>query len=311
MADEYGFDSEIFSDVDNNEEYVEEYDEYEDGYEAGEEDQEAAEPDEDEEYDDEGENDQEVAEPDEEGQSAEENAKYAAARRKAERDAEKRIEQMRQEMLDEESAKIAALGIVDPYTGETVDSMEGFQRYTESLAEERRNSLMEKMTDNGLTEEEIDSLVSVHPDVMKAREESVRLEQLEQQKIREQNDALFKEELEKIMEMDPTIRSASDLFEHENREAMEDMIRRNYSISDAYFLANKDALIERQLAGAKQETRNSLAGRGHMEPTASRGSGGVEMSAEDMKAFREIMPDVSREEIEKFYANDLRKTKKG
>lgn len=308
MADEYGFDSEIFSDVDNNEEYVEEYDEYE--YDAGEEDQEAAEPDEDEEYD-EGENDQEVAEPDEEeGQSAEENSRYAAARRKAERDAELRIEQMRQEMLDEESARIAALGIVDPYTGETVDSMEGFQRYTESLAEERRNSLMEKMTDNGLTEEEINSLVSVHPDVMKAREESMRLEQLEQQKIREQNDALFKEELEKIMEMDPTIRSASDLFEHENRDAMEAMIRRNYSISDAYFLANKDALIGRQLAGAKQETRNSLAGRGHMEPTASRGSGGVEISAEDMKAFREIMPNASDAEIRKFYERDLKRTKK-
>ena len=311
MADEYGFDSEIFSDVDNNEEYVEEYDEYEDGYEAGEEDQEAAEPDEDEEYDDEGEEDQEVAEPDEEeGQSAEENSRYAAARRKAERDAEKRIEQMRQEMLDEESARIAALGIVDPYTGETVDSMEGFQRYTESLAEERRNSLMEKMTDNGLTEEEIDSLVSVHPDVMKAREESMRLEQLEQQKIREQNDALFKEELEKIMEMDPTIRSASDLFEHENREAMEAMIRRNYSISDAYFLANKDDLIGRQLAGAKQETRNSLAGRGHLEHTATRGSGGVDIPSDELAAFREMMPKASVAEIQKFYERDLKRTKK-
>ncbi|MBO7377124.1 MAG: hypothetical protein J6V01_08510, partial [Clostridia bacterium] len=123
MAEDYGFDS-AFEDVDS---YSEEYDE-------GAEEQETAEPAEEEENDI-GAEEQEVAEPAEEEaeQSAEENARYAAARRKAEAERDAAIAEAQAEMEN----RIVSMGIVNPYTGEPVEDMEGFERYTAALVEDK------------------------------------------------------------------------------------------------------------------------------------------------------------------------------
>lgn len=298
MADEFGFDS-VFEEVDTVDS---------DGYDEGAEDQEAAEPDEYEEEYIEGEEEQEDAEPaDEEAeQSAEENARYAAARRKAEAERDAAIAEAQSEI----ESRIAAMGIVDPYTGQTVEDMEGFERYTAALAEDRRKAAADKMKDAGLTEEEIDQLVTAHPEVMKAREERFRLEQMERQQQEIRYDQIIEDEIAKIHEIDPSIESFEDLQQTENLAEMEDMIHRGYNISDAYFLANKEAIMARRINGAKQETRNSLAGRGHLEHTNSRGSGGVDIPADELEAFREMMPKASVAEIQKFYERDLKRTRK-
>lgn len=296
MAEDYGFDS-AFEDVDS---YSEEYDE-------GAEEQETAEPAEEEEYDI-GAEEQEVAEPAEEEaeQSAEENARYAAARRKAEAERDAAIAEAQAEMEN----RIVSMGIVNPYTGEPVEDMEGFERYTAALVEDKRKAAEEKMKDAGLTENEIDQLVTVHPDVIKAREERIKLEQLERRQQELRYDQIIEDEIAKIHEMDPSINSFDDLQKIENLAEMEDMIHRGYNISDAFFLANKEAIMAQRISGAKQETRNSLAGRGHLEHTATRGSGGVDIPSDELAAFREMMPKASVAEIQKFYERDLKRTKK-
>lgn len=294
MADEFGFDS-VFDAGDSagvNEPEAAEPDE--NGEITGEEEPEAAEPDED------------SSESENEQQSAAENAKYAAARRKAEAERDAAIARARDEM----TGSIKALGIVDPYTGQPVEDMETLKRWAEGLRSEQAREAEHKLTDAGLTKKEIDELVNAHPDVVNARQEQARLKQLEDEAETKKLSRLFEEELAEIGKWDPNIKSFDDLQGVEHKEAMEEMIRHGYKISDAYFLAHRDAITQRQIDAAKQETRNSVANRGHLEHSASRGTGGVDVPDNVMAQFREMMPDATKAEIQKFYERDQRRIAK-
>lgn len=288
MSNDYGFDS-VFE---------------------GEEMQEVAEPAEEMEdvEETEGEEAQEVADPaEEEGQSAAENAKYAAARRKAEQERDLAIQRARDEVAD----TISAMGLVDPNTGKAITDLDGLKAYKDSIAAEQVRQNEERLEELGLTKEDIDHLINAHPEVRQASEERARLRVLEQQEREAQIDRIFAEEIEKIQEFDPSVKDIGDLQDNENREQMEAMIGKGYSISDAYYLANKDAIVARQVEAARQETRNNVASKGHLDRSSSRGDGGVDVPDELMAEFRTLMPNATDAQIQKFYERDLRRTQKG
>ena len=256
----------------------------------------------------EGRKEQEVADPaEEEGQSAEENAKYAAARRKAEQERDLAIQRAR----DEVTETISAMGLIDPNTGKAITDLEGLKAYKDSIAAEQARQNEERLEELGLTKEDIDHLINAHPEVRQASEERARLRVLEQQEREAQIDRIFAEEIEKIQEFDPSVKDIGDLQENENREQMEAMIGKGYSISDAYYLANKDAIIARQVEAARQETRNNVASKGHLDKSSSRGKGSVEIPSDILSEFRTLNPNATDEEIQRFYERDLKRTKKG
>ena len=71
-------------------------------------------------------------------QSAEENAKYAAARRKAEQERDAAIAQARAEAQRSIDDSIRALNIENPYTGRTIQSKAEYDAYLRQQAAERR-----------------------------------------------------------------------------------------------------------------------------------------------------------------------------
>ena len=254
----------------------------------------------------------------EEGQSDEENAKYAAARRKAEKERDLAVERARTEerqaVMAEVEKRIARMQMNDPYAGKVVSNLDDLESYHSHLSGEKEKEIMDELKEYGFEEsrikEIVDTLVAARPEVRQAGEAMERLNKLEEKAQQEHLNNIFEAELEKIREIDPTIRNAEDLFASENEAAMTALIKKNYSISDAYFIANREKLMERAASAGAQQTRNNAANKGHLNSSSPHGTGGITVPEDVMSEFRLINPNASDDEIRAFYQRDLKRNKK-
>lgn len=253
-----------------------------------------------------------------EGQSEEENAKYAAARRKAEKERDIAVERAREEerqaVMAEVEKRIARMQMNDPYAGKVVSNLDDLESYHSHLSGEKEKEIVEELKEYGFEEsrinEMINTLVANRPEVRQAGEAMERLNKLEEKAQQEHLNNIFERELGKIKEIDPTIRNADDLFASENEAAMTELIKKNYSISDAYFIANKEKLMERAASAGAQQTRNNAANKGHLNASSPHGTGGITVPEDVMSEFRLINPNASDDEIRAFYQRDLKRNKK-
>lgn len=254
----------------------------------------------------------------EEGQSEEENAKYAAARRKAEKERDIAVERARNEerqaVMAEVEKRIARMQMNDPYAGKVVSNLDDLESYHSHLSGEKEKEIVEELKEYGFEEsrinEIINTLVANRPEVRQAGEAMERLNKLEEKAQQEHLNNIFESELDKIREIDPTIRNAEDLFASENEAAMTELIKKNYSISDAYFIANREKLMERAASAGAQQTRNNAANKGHLNAISPHGTGGITVPEDVMSEFRLINPNASDDEIRAFYQRDLKRNKK-
>ena len=282
---------------------------------ASEETQEVAEPVEEETAeettDEQGANDQEVAEPE---QSDDDNAKYAAARRKAEREKDlavkAAVEQARKELEEKFNSKLESSGLVNPRTQQPLKSFDEFQQWQETFAEEKKREIQEKFEEAGLGRDEVNKLVESHPDVIKAREEKRKLEAAEQKLNEQRYKGMVEESIKEIQEFDPTIKSVLDIANSEHGTEVEEMIRKGYKISDAWKIANLDKIKQRTATAAQLETSSKARSKEHLEKSEQKGKGGISIPSAELAEFKKIMPKATKEQIQKYWEKDQKRFKK-
>lgn len=259
----------------------------------------------------EGVKEQEVTDPAEGKQSAEDNARFAAARRKAEKERDEAIAKMQKEHEQAMDRMVADFGLRNPYNGQPITTRAEMEAYKRQHAEEERRQMLEKAEDGGLTEEDVKAMVHSDPEY----QEAMRLKQEAAAAREKANEETYKVFLENAMKevnkLDPSVKSMDDLRAHESFRAVDEYVKRGYSIPDAFEKANKTAIQERQRAALEQQIRNSINGRGHLDSNSPRGDGGVSVPADVLNEIRALNPNASVAEIEKWYAKDIRRTKKG
>lgn len=293
---------------------------------AGENEQEVAEPAEGEERDPAADPEEETAESSGEGeaeaaraeqesaeQSREERARFAAQRRRAEREAE--LEQARAEARsaarEEMNELIRSLGIRDPGdAGRRIESVEDLEQY-------RRDSEARRVTaglqDGNLKQEDLAAMVARHvaeSEPVKRLEQLARAEEARQRAAQaEQDRRLVAEQLQQIHAMDDSISTVDDLMRMENAEAFGAYVRKGLDFVDAYILANRGRLAERQRAAAEQRAINAQGAKKHLSPPAARGAGAAEVPAEELAIYRALNPGVSESEIRKHYNKFVKETR--
>lgn len=217
-------------------------------------------------------------------QSKETNAQFAAARR----DAEAKTRAMANRM----NALAKSQGF------------NSFEEFEHHLKEAKINELGKKLYDTyGVDADEvkpfIDDMVSAHPDVIKARE---ALELSRQQEAQHYVDA----EIAKVKEIDPSINSFEDILALENFADIEELLNKNYTISDAYKIANFNKLMDNNTKRSAQEVRNSIGSKGHLSPTKDGGAGDTVIVPEDVKEQYKIFnPGITDDEIARDYKRSL------
>lgn len=228
-----------------------------------------------------GEKESEVAEQTVE-QTREERAQHAAARRKAEEDAR---------VAKGVDDAIAALGLVNPYTGKAVLNKADFEEYGKAQGREKEEAFLDK---TGVTKEELQQYVDGLPEIQKAKQIQADMERRESQMAL---DAALTE----IGKLDPSVKTLEDLQKQENYQEIYGYVANNgLPLVKAYKLANADKLSRNASSAAKQAALNNL-GKSHLTTTASRGEGTIDVPADVMDMYRAINPKATDKEIREHY----------
>lgn len=185
-----------------------------------------------------------------EPQSAEENARYAAIRRRAEEDARRKYESE----LGQMNQQIAAMcrGITHPVTGQPITNM---RDYVDALAIQQRQASEQELQEKGVDPSVINRMIETNPVVMQAQQV------LESAKMAQANSAL-QNDLAELSKIDPSIKSLDDLAALPTFPQMLEFIAKyeGTSIIDAYKVFNYGNSTQT----ARQQAINQMRGKDHL-----------------------------------------------
>ena len=242
------------------------------------------------------------------GQNAEQNAKFAAARRKAEAERDAAVEKAKAEAQAEAARIINEAfknsGLVNPYTKQPITSKEEYDAYRQRYEAERKKAMMRK---SGMSDADFDAFVQNLPEVREAREAKEQAEQAKREAQQAAAKVKVDEQLKEIGALDPSIRSMEDLAKMPTYAKFYELVKKGNTLTDAFKLANYDALTKGAAAGARQAALNAAQGKQHMGQTQTRGAGAVSVPAEVMEQYRAFNPDATEAEIRAHYAKSHKK----
>lgn len=222
-----------------------------------------------------GENESGNAEPPK--QSDEENARYAAIRRRAEEDARRRYDSEMSNLNQQISAMCQ--GITHPVTGQPITNV---RDYVDALQIQQKQAQDKELQDKGIDPSMIDRMIERNPVVMQAQKV------IEHSKMMEAETAL-QNDLAEITKYDPSIKGIQDLSQLENFPEILDRVQRGASLVDAYKMVNFDNFMQHTNEAARQKAINQMRGKNHL-PSQSTGVAQtdeyVEVPAEIMARFK-------------------------
>ena len=220
-------------------------------------------------------------------QSREENSKFAAARRKAERERDAAIQAIRNEEAAKRDRLIAGMGLTNPYTNQPITTEAEYAQYQQTHAEKTRQSYQMKLD---MSEDEWSAMVAELPEVKEARK-------LAQDAKQQQMQAWVEQEIAQITKLNPAIRTAEDLANDPRYDQILKRVDGGSGIYDAYRLEHFDELSR----GAGRQAAINAAGKSHMGSTKGRGNGGLNVPADELRWFRDLNPRATDEQIRAWY----------
>ena len=223
-------------------------------------------------------------------QSAEENAAYAAARRKAEKEIKAR------------DAKYAEKfgNVVNPITGKPI---RGEQDYFDALEAQETLERNKKLQDSGVDPSLIEEVIHNSPEIMQARQIIKQTEDAESSRM-------LDEDIKEIQKIDPEIKSVADIA---NLDTLVQYCKaHNVRLSEAYRNANFERLLNMAKASTKQSATqaaiNQAKGKEHLKSTGgvSQPEGNlVDIPEANVRAWQKAYPGLSAAELKKKYNQSL------
>ena len=236
----------------------------------------AADPQEDETSDSESEETSEIEEGSAEPtpQSDEENARYAAIRRRAEEEAKRRYDPIINQLTQmNQQAAAMCEGVTHPVTGKPITTV--FE-YWDALRAQQQRSSEQELQDKGVDPALIKRMVASDPTVLQAQ-------QVMQQMQSAQATIQVQKDIEEIKKLDPSIKGAEDLQPY-SQELVSYCQAHNTTLADAF-----KVLVWQPGKSARQQAINEMRGKSHL-PGASNGvatdNDEVEVPAEIMASMK-------------------------
>ena len=135
----------------------------------------------------------------------------------------------------------------------------GFKNWDELSAYNDKDTLTELgIKDPDKFNSYVDKLVSKNPSVIEAQ----RI--IESNKEKEQEE-IIKTAISEINSFDPDIKSVEDLLNIPNYDTYYDLVRKGYSLTDAYKIVAFDKITSNKAASAAQVVKNNIDSKGHMK----------------------------------------------
>jgi len=244
-------------------------------------------------------------------QTPEQNAQFAAARRKAEAERDAAIAKAKEDAKAEAQRTIDEAfrnsGLTNPYTKKPITSKAEYDEYRARFEAEKKARILKK---SGMSDEEFQQFVQGLPEVKQAKEAQAAAETAARQAREQQAKLKVEEQLKEITALDPTIQDLKDLAKMETYPKFYELVKRGNTLTDAFKLANYEALTGRAAAASRQAAINSAQGKQHLSPTAQRGAGAVSVPADVKAEYLAFNPDATDAEIQQHYNRYVKNHKK-
>ena len=253
------------------------------------------------------ESEQPQAEAPEQEPKTDRDAQFAAARRKAEAERDAAIAQAKEDAQKQVDEFFKTSGLMNPYTGQPITTRAEYEAYRERFEADQKAKLMEKA---GITQEEFQAFVQGLPEVRAARQAKAEAEAAARQAREQEAKARVDEQLRQIRAIDPTVKELGDLAKLDTYPKLYDMVKRGYSILDAYRLANYDTLTQRAAEASRKAAINSVQSKQHLKATESRGGGAIPVRDSVLEEYRVLNPGATKEEIQKHYQSYMKNSRK-
>lgn len=189
-------------------------------------------------------------------QTAEENAQYAAMRRRAEEEARRKYAPITNQ-LDQVNQQVVAMceGITHPVTGRPITNV--FE-YWDALRAQQQQSNEQELQDKGVDPSLIKRMVASDPTVLQAQ-------QVIQQMQTDQATAQVLKDVEEIGKLDPSIKSVEDLANAPYKDALVEYCQKHgTTLTDAFKVLNFDHSLQHQSEAARQQAINQMRGKSHL-----------------------------------------------
>ena len=247
------------------------------------------------------------SEPDEKPkQSAEENARYAAARRKAEAERDAAVAEAKQAAEKQMDSLIASLGLKDPESGSAITTKQQYDQMKARQAEAEREKLMKR---SGMDKAQFDAFVQNLPEVAEAAEKDKKASELLKEIQAERARQAIAEHVTAIGKLDPAIKSLEDLAKTAEFPAIQKRVQNGMNLLDAYKLETWDKQISERNAAAQQAAVNRQRSKDHLRKTAERGAGEEPVPSDVMQMYRTLNPNATEAQIRAHY-NKSQKNKR-
>lgn len=187
-----------------------------------------------------------------EPQTAEENARYAAIRRRAEEEAKRRYESEISSLNQQITA--VCQGVTHPVTGQPITNV---RDYVDALQIQQRQAREQELKEKGIDPSMIDRMIESNPVVMQAQQV------IEQNKISQAEQAL-QNDLAEISKYDPAIKGIKDLSSMPYFPEILSRVERGASLIDAYKMVNFDTFMQHANEAARQQAINQMRGKEHL-----------------------------------------------
>lgn len=232
-----------------------------------------------------------------EQQTPEQNAAYAAMRRKAEAEAQRKY-QSEQQRLDAMYAKRFE-GLTNPETGQPIRTP---AEYLEALDAQDRLQAKEEMQQAGIDPSVIDRAIANSPIVREAQAAMDQLNQIQSQRM-------IEEDIRTVIQFDPSVNNEQDILSQENFGEVMDYVTSHPGMrfAEAYKLVNFDRLASQRATAAKQQTINQAKSKGHLSAPAglSNDDNSVDIPPEKLEMWRDFFPDKSAKELREMYNKSI------
>lgn len=231
-----------------------------------------------------------------------------AARRRAQEqqaavDAAVQAEQLKSKQLMEQVLALAALK--HPVTGAPITTVEEFQEWGKETADAR---MQKDLKAGKLTKEMLDQMISAHPAIQQAEQIRVQAEQQQAQQKAEAEKTRIAEQIAKIGELNPAVKSLGDILAMETAPAFRQNVEKGMNFYDAYRLANMDAMADSKARRAVQAAQDKSRGKEHLRATGNaRGSGAASVPHDQMKLYRMMNPGMTDAQIQAHYNQYLKR----
>lgn len=218
-----------------------------------------------------------------------ENAIYAAARRAAERDMNGLNERVTSRFGN----------MKNPETGKPILTAND---YFDALEAQERVNARQQMQQQGVSPELLAQLIASDPTIRQAQQ--VLRENTLREGEREMND-----QIRKISEIDPSVKSLDDIFKMDTFQKFDNYVRNHgYNLVDAFYLANRENLSQKDVAATKQAAINAAKGKSHMTPVgggAPSSEAEVDIPENERSIWEMAYPDLSYKELKTKYNKSL------